>query len=215
MRTTRIASLLCALTVALHAHEARAQSTVPQHINLVALKGGVVDPVGEFTIVVRDLANNPVVGANVDIDFGQCTPDIRIGSSQPYPGLTTSCDGPVGHVRAITDALGIARFRIVGAASNPTGHAPGASTACARVTADGILLGTMSVGAFDQDGSSGVNPTDASICFSDSLDFFMNGSYVGRSDYNNSGTINPVDISILLGVSLRRESLASAAAYCN
>ncbi len=183
--------------------------SMPCQVNLVGATGGEADAVSEFSIVVRDLAQNPIANSIVLIDFAAC-PDLRIAAQQPFSGVTANCGGSVGAVSAITDATGIATFRIVGGARNLTGGVPGAGFRCARVYADGVLVGTLNVGAFDQNGVGGVNPVDVSVWL---MDFFT-GTYVGRSDFDCNQTLSPVDLSRLLSVSIAGGSTSSAAAYC-
>jgi hypothetical protein len=186
-------------------------ASMPCQIHLVGMAGGAADPAGEFSVVVRDLAQNPMAGVALHIVLNDCT-DLRVAVIQPHPGVTVDCSsGPVGTVRAVTDASGTGTFRIVGGARNPTGAAPGAGFQCARVYADGVFLGRVNVGAFDQNGVSGVGPADLSVWLTD----FYSGVYVGRSDFDCTHTLSPVDLSRLLSVSLSGSSGASAAAYCN
>lgn len=185
-------------------------ATMPCHINLVGTTGGTADAAGEFSIVVRDFANNPMAGSVVSVFFAECA-DLRIAAVQPFPGLTVDCGATVGTVTGITNGDGIVEFRIVGGARNLSGGAPGAGFRCARVYADGVLLGTVNVGAFDQNGAGGVNPVDVSLWLGD----IFSGSYFGRSDYDCSGTLSPVDLSRLLSASLSGGSMASAASYCH
>ncbi len=187
-----------------------ADSSVPCGINLVGSTGGVADSRGEFTIIVRDLANNPIPGSSVVIDFNACTPDIRVCSVQPAGGVTADCAGVVGEINAVTDGAGTVVLRIVGG-SNNSGSSPASGFKCATVYADGVNLRTLNVGAFDQNGGGGVSPTDISLWLPDSFD----GDFEGRSDYNCSNTISPTDLSVLLGASLGGGSFNSCAAYCH
>jgi hypothetical protein len=194
-------------------------STIPCGINLVGLQNGLADPQGKITMVVRDLANNPVVGCDVSVDFSGCLPDIRIATVQPWPGLRLECTAApggaaaVGIVHGITDANGIVTMSIVGGASNTVGGAPGAGFRCATVYAGAVNLGTINVGAFDQNAAGGVNPSDVSMVISDVL----RGVVVGRSDLNCTSSINVADISLELRASLAAQSqgIASAADYCH
>lgn len=182
-----------------------ANSDIPCGITLVGTTGGIADPLGEFTIVLRDLAFNPAPGCEVMIHFGACDPDIRISMNQPHPGLRVECDG--ARVYATTDANGPIRARIVGAAT------PGATAAgfkCAAVYGGGQLLGTINVAACDFDGGGGANPADISWFLVDLFD----GDFEGRSDYNCSNTISPTDLSILLRLTLGAGSFNSGGAYC-
>ena len=187
-----------------------ADSQVPCGLNLVGSTGGVADSRGSFTIIVRDLAQNPIPGSSVVIDFNACTPDIRVCSVQPAGGVTADCAGVVGEINAVTDGAGTVVLRIVGGANNVGGSAA-AGFKCATVYADGVNLGTINVGAFDQNGGGGVNPTDLSLFLPDSFD----GDFEGRSDYNCSNTVNPTDLSLLLGASLGGGSATSCTVYCH
>jgi hypothetical protein len=193
-------------------------SDVPCGINLVGTHSGIADPRGAFTIVVRDIAHNPVVGCEVTIDFGACS-DLRIATVQTSPGVTVECVSTPAHpfphalIHATTDAMGAVHMSIIGSATNTAAHTPGAGFKCATVYGGTGNLGTMNVGAFDQDGGGGVNPADISAWLPDFFDYPT--TYRGRSDFNCTNSINPADLSILLGVSLGSGSTESAADYCH
>jgi hypothetical protein len=203
--------LVFASSNALAAVPSPADSTIPCGINLVGTTGGVADAQGMFTIVVRDLAQNPIAGSSVVIDFDACTPDIQICSVQPVSGVTADCltEG-VGEVTAVTDGSGTVMISIVGGANNTFTNAPAAGSNCGIIFADGVNLGPVNVGAFDQNGSGGVNPADVSVWLADSFD----GDLEGRSDFNCAGGVNPADLSVLLGVSLGGGSATSCGSYC-
>jgi len=191
-------------------------SDVPCGINLVGSTGGVADSKGEFTIIVRDLAQNPIAGSSVVISFDACEIDIRVCSVQPVSGVVADClSGPVGEISAVTDGAGTVVLRVVGGARNNSAGAAAEGFKCATVYADGVNLtlpvGGLNVGAFDQNGAGGINPADISVWLSDSFDAGLEG----RSDFNCSNTINPVDLSLLLSASLGGGSAASCGAYCN
>lgn len=188
-----------------------ADSDVPCGLNLVGSTGGVADVRGEFTITVRDLAHNPIAGSSVVIDFNACSTDIRICSVQPVAGVTADCSGAVGEINAVTNGAGAVVLRIVGGARNIASGSPASPFKCATVYADGVNLGNINVGAYDENASGGVNPADVSVWLPDSFD----ADYEGRSDFNCSGTINPADLSLLLGVSLGGGSATSCSAYCH
>ncbi len=190
------------------------QSSIPCQINLVGSTGGVADGIGETQVVIRDFARNPLAGAVVTIDFSACT-DLRIATSQPFPGVEAHCDAPIGTVTATTNAAGIATFRIVGGARNSAGGAPGAGYQCALVYADGVLIGRVNIGAFDQNGIGGVNPVDVSVWLMDFFTGQITGTYFGRSDFDCSQTLSPADLSRLLSASIAGGSTTSGAAYCN
>jgi hypothetical protein len=85
-------------------------------------------------------------------------------------------------------------------------HAPGAG----KVWADGVLLGTMGVGSYDQNGVAGVTGADLSRWLGD----FVSLAHPDRSDYNASGTVTGADLSLWLGVFVSLASNASSASYC-
>jgi hypothetical protein len=188
-----------------------ADSDVPCGFNLVGTTGGVADPRGQFTIIVRDLAQNPIPGSSVVIDFNACTPDIRVCSVQPAGGVTADCSGAVGEINVVTDGAGTVVLRIVGGANNIASGTPAAGFKCATVYADGVNLGTVNVGAYDENGGTGVNPADVSVWLPDSFD----GDFEGRSDFNCTNSINPADLSLLLGASLGGQSFNSCSSYCH
>ena len=99
-----------------------------------------------------------------------------------------------------------------GAASNDGGGAPGAGFKCATVFAGDENLGTINVGAFDQNGFGGVNPADISVWIRDA--FAFPSAFYGRSDFNCTRTINPADLTLLLQTSFGSGSTRSALAYC-
>src|SRR5437016_7499658 len=65
-------------------------STFPACITLVGNTALVPDPVGQFTVVVRDLGNNPLNNASVVIDLSACH-DLLICNDQLDAGATVVC----------------------------------------------------------------------------------------------------------------------------
>jgi hypothetical protein len=191
-------------------------SDVPCGIVLVGTSNSVPDPRGEFLVIVRDLAQNPVEGCEVSIDFQQCF-DVQVSLDQPWPGLSVECvSGAPSYaiVRGITDTQGTVVFRIVGGARNTGQGSPAAGFKCARVFVNGVELtipvGGLNVAAYDQNSSGGVNPADVALMLSDAF----SPGLEGRSDFNCSNTINPVDVSMMLQASLQGGSQQSASDYC-
>jgi hypothetical protein len=181
--------------------------------------GTVVDPVGNYTVVVRDLANNPIQNSSVVLDFSVCGSfDTRLANSQIHPGVTLDC--PTKSVRGLTDATGTIVFRVMGGAQN-TGAAPGNLSPCARVFADGVLIkdavttggtGNVKVAAYDENGVGGVTPLDLSAWVGD---FFAAGApYLVRSDFDGNGALSPLDLSNQVAVFFAAGSFTGAAGYC-
>lgn len=185
-------------------------SSLPLGILLVGESAGITDPAGEFTVVIRDLANNPMAGVAVLVDFGQCGTDMGICTVPGLPGEQVSCLPP--GVVAITGITGTAHFAIRGGSRTLD---PSTVGSCARVWADGVFVGSLSVGAFDLNGQGGVGPPDISRWLSDyfkSATIFINYS---RSDYDFNGTLGSADLALLLRASLRGHSAGSCSSYCN
>lgn len=167
-------------------------STVPSCISLVGSYGGVpATAAGGFVVIVRDLANNPIAGASVVIDLSGCA-DLSICADQLDPAATVNCAAKT--VRKFTAADGSVHFTMLGG-SNGAGSAVTLLNG-GRIYANGILLGSPTVSAFDLDGSGGVGANDFSAWLGD---FFTGNSY-GRSDYDCSGNVGANDLSVWLGV---------------
>ena len=183
-----------------------ANSTLPAGIAVVGSSLGVSDSVaGKFSVVVRDLANNPLNGSSVVIDFS-ADADIKICNPQLNPSYTLNC--PARTVRKFTDASGTAGFTIVGGG---TGLAPSVIAGSgSKIYADGVLLGNRTVAAYDIDGIGGVGTGDLSAWLTD----FGSGFAYGRSDYDFSGGIGTGDLSLWLTVFGAAASSASCTATC-
>src|SRR6185436_19408633 len=89
-----------------------ANSTTPACITLVGSLAGSPDAAaGQFTVIVRDLANNPLVGATVVIDISNAI-DMAICSDQHDPSAVVDCAG--GRVSKLTASDGSVTFTILG-----------------------------------------------------------------------------------------------------
>ncbi|NOT34064.1 MAG: hypothetical protein HOP12_07830 [Candidatus Eisenbacteria bacterium] len=181
----------------------------------------VVEPQVDKNIVVRDALGGVVQNSTVEIRFGTCTStgEFRLCGTQPHAGVGVSCVDKA--VVAVTDASGVANFRVVGHALNVGGGTSGAPAAglgnvqCAEVRADGVVLGSLRVKAFDQNGAAGVNAVDVSLVLNDRFSVVggpFSASYRSRSDFNDDGFVNPVDLSTELNVRFSNASLNSCAA---
>lgn len=185
-----VAACQCSEALAVCDH---ANSTFPANgIYVVGSNGSTVDPLGEFSVTLRDRNNNPIPPpATVSIDFAFCT-DIRL-APQTFGSITVS--GCV--VTAPVNDLGVARFRIRGGAVN-SGGSPGAGFECAVITnstVDCSYLNNVTVAAFDQTGNlNGVTGGDLAAW---TADFFAAPQpVVGRSDYNFDDAITGGDLAI-------------------
>lgn len=160
-------------------------STVPGCITLVGSNTGVVDSVGgKFCVTVRDLANNPLNGSSVAIDISGRA-DLRFCNDQLNANYIQNC--AAGTVRAFTNATGVVCFTLLGSSQGAAVTLGGGG----RIYADGVLIGTPGVSAYDLDGAGGVGANDLSKWLVD----FGSGTAYGRSDYDCSGAIGANDLS--------------------
>jgi hypothetical protein len=199
--------LFTAMLPAVAAHAQTYCIDGPCGVNLVGFKGSVLDPHGEirFRIGVGPTCV-PAASVPVELDFTRCTPDIRlceVGQNAPCPFVFTS-----------SDVNGYVTLRVAGG-SNNTGASPGYSGAacgggCVTIRIHAAPVGTLSVAAFDQNGSGGVNPADISVWL---VDAFAS-QYFARSDFDFSNSVGPADLALLLQVSLDGNSATSCNLYC-
>jgi hypothetical protein len=78
------------------------------------------------------------------------------------------------------------------------------------VIANGVILGSLAVSTYDQDGVNGVNAFDLSIAYSDTV----SGEYRARSDFDFDGDVDGLDIGRLYRAVLAGGSVSSGAANC-
>jgi hypothetical protein len=150
-------------------------STVPAYL--------VGSPDGAFvsTVTVRDIANNPVGGAIVVLEFYDC-PDFK-----PCPTACTAClVNP--YSRTITlqaNAAGVASFNLrVGDSGCP-------NPPYLHVYADGVLLGSTVFASLDQDGDLSVTAADVGIVIS------KLGSLDLRADFDGDQVVTAADVAIV------------------
>ncbi len=181
-----------------------ANSTIPVGITLVGTTAGVADPYGQFTVTVRDFSNNLIPNSSVILDFSANTPDIKIQSTQPFAGLTTDCTTKT--VRALTNASGVATFRIVGSSIGPvtSGFTKG------TVLADGVVLGHTEVAALDLDGVGGAGANDLSVWTA----YFLATQAAGAGDYDYNGSLGANDLSVWVAAFLSAGSTVSSSPNC-
>jgi hypothetical protein len=186
------ALLLCLSWSSASAEPSPNNSTTPPCISLVGASGTVpAHAAGQFEVVVRDIANNPVVGAHVVIFLSGC-PDLHLCADQLDPAMDVDCANK--RVGKFTSATGTATFTLLGG-SNGTGNAV-ELLAGGEIYEDGILIGTPTVSAFDLDGRGGVGINDLSVWLTD---FGALGAPAfGRSDFDCSGGLGANDLSVWL-----------------
>lgn len=179
---------------------------------------------GNWTVTVRDFANNVIAGSTVVIDFSGC-PDIQVSCDQ-LNAVTGQSFLAGKKVSGSTNAGGQFVFKVQGA-SNAT--PPGANTSagtnvgtpCAQVYADGVPLGGLIVSAYDVNGlgspTAAVNASDASLVQAEALKIAVGGTARARDDYNFSNTVNASDVSISSAMALQQSvgtGSKATAPYC-
>jgi len=158
---------------------------------------------GNMTVTLRDFANNVIGGITIVVDFSAC-PDIQLSCDQL--GAVTGQTYLGGKaVAGTTNASGQFVFKIQGAANatptatNTTSPGTNVGVACARIYADGVLLGPMKVAAYDVNGlgspGGAVNGADVSLVSAENAKVALGAQARARDDYNHSGTINGADVS--------------------
>jgi hypothetical protein len=138
--------LLLTVVFALTASPSPAASGVPSAANSTVPPCLVACPFGDvsFDVVVRDLANNPIVNSTVVLDFSRCPQAYlcTVPGQAPDPYVV---DLTTRTIRMATDANGLAHFPLrvggVGAAGQ------------VWVLADGVLLAQRALASPDQDGN--------------------------------------------------------------
>ncbi|HKQ56749.1 MAG TPA: hypothetical protein VJY35_02670 [Candidatus Eisenbacteria bacterium] len=171
-----LAALLLTTSVASAAVPSPQNSTVESCLR--------VCPAGDIhiRIIVRDLANNPVAGSSVLLDFCSC-PFIALcplQGGEPYQ-IVTSCQ-----VSMLTDAAGVAEFPL---------RAGGVCIGSVVVYADGVNLAQRGfVASPDQNGNMTVNASDQAL-----LGLKIGGPYDPTGDLNCSGALEAGDQGVLAG----------------
>ncbi len=169
---------------------------IPDYVTVVGHNGGGnPDPAGQFEIVVRDLANNPIAGVWVSLEFAACT-DLRICQTQPAPGTVVDCTPGAPRLLALSDVNGRVVFDVLGQGMN-AGASPGPGLGCMAVVVGGVVAKWVTVSVLDQNGAvgaPGVEITDLAAWLKD----LGSGNYRGRSDYSGNGAVDDVDFAILL-----------------
>jgi len=210
MRTILLV-LLCSVALAspalaIHSEPSPANSTAPECIWLVGAHAGVPDlAAGQFVVIYRDLANNPIANANVVIDLSGA-PDMSVCADQLDPEVVVDCANKT--VSKHTGADGAVHFTILGG-SNGGGNATTLLLG-GKIFANGTLIKQPTVSAFDLDGSGGVGANDLSAWLTD----FGSGNNYGRSDYDCSGAIGANDLSFWLTVFGSGTMTESCASRC-
>jgi hypothetical protein len=178
-------------------------STVaPTFVRLNVNKVGVPDTLGAnntVVITIRDLANNPVIGSNVVIDISACAAaDMRLGNNQYNANYIVNCTGKT--VGGYTNAAGQVRFTLIGGSTGSTVSPIGIG--CGRIYADGVLISSPTVPAYDLNNAGGLGAADVGVLLGDIGAYIAGGSVPaavrGRSDLDGNASLGAADLGILL-----------------
>ena len=161
--------------------------TVPSSILLVGASGVVADPLGAFSVTVRDFNNFPMSNSSVMIKF-YCA---GIGICQYQAGLLVDCSNR--EVMTAAGPGGVATFSLVGTAAPD--HCTPDDPSCAAVYADGVFLRYVSIAVLDLDGTPGLTGEDLAVWLGD----YFCVTYTPRLDYNGDGLLTGGDLSFWLG----------------
>jgi len=162
----------------------------PTFIDVVGTAVGVPDSRGTFTIVVRDMGNNPIASSQVILDFLAC---VETRLCQEQYDTTKVVDCPTATLRGFTNGSGQITFTVVGAAKNNPAPVAGPGANCVNMLADGVSIGLATAAVYDQNGAitnNGVELTDM-ICV---LKDWGSGLYYGRSDLDHDTVLGLPDM---------------------
>jgi len=202
--TLLTAAGLLAASAAMAGVPSAANSTTPSCISLVGNTAGVPDATGTFTVIVRDLANNPLSGASVVVDLSGCS-ELAICDNQLDANALVTCLSKT--TRKFTDGLGSVTFTVLGGGNgNPAATLLGGG----KIFANGTLIASPTVSAYDLNGAGGADAPDLSRFLTD----FASGQNYGRSDFDCSGNIGAIDLSRWLTVFANGTSQASCVSAC-
>ncbi len=199
------AACACALLLAAAAHAASIPNPTnwsidSDHINLVGVwsrasdRWNAADSLAygaRVTVTVRDIANNPVAGVPVVIDFSAC-PGLLISGTQSYRGMIAGCTSP--SVLNYTTPNGTVSFVVVGSLQGRAEQ----PRACAIVYVDSYLLGRLSVGVYDQTGTGGLTLADIGLFWAD----VNSGTYHARCDLDGNGALTLADVAYVWDANL-------------
>lgn len=169
--------------------------------------GGIPDPVAEFCVTVRDFNNVPIENSSVVIDFSDC--DLQLCTDQLDPGVIVDCISQT--VRKLTNASGVACFRVMGKSRQGLGCL-GAAKDCMKVYAEGVFLCSGDAPTLDlinQAGEDGLNANDLSQLINLWL---VCGTSPPRANYSvENQIVDANDLSVFVKLWL---TLAGSAANC-
>ncbi len=168
----------------LAASSAAAPTGVPSAFNSTLPACFATCPFGDMHIVmvVRDLANNPVAGSTVVLDFSGC-PGAFVCTFPP--GDPYVYDAPSRTVRMVADAAGRVDF--------PLRVGGGCGAGGVRIFADGVFMASYALASPDQTGNGMV------VCFAIDNDCDVFASKLGgtgpTADFDCDGDVDAMDQS--------------------
>lgn len=182
MRRTMTPLAIATAVLALLAWPFDAQSGVPSPSNSSVDPCLVFCPVSDidFHVIVRDLANNPVAGAVVKLDFSGC-PSFTHCLGVPSSLIVSDVNRTVSEV---ADVFGAAVF-----AMPMGGICPGSAV---RIFADGVWLATRSLASPDRDGNLFPDLTDEAAIQA----LAVANSSDPTADFDCNGIVDAADVGI-------------------
>ena len=166
-------------------------SSVPGSIRLVGRDAlGTSDPSGDFTVTIRDLANNPGANIVIRVEFLPCAA-ASICPTQGPAVTAVNCTAPNPWVEGISASDGTWSTAIVGCT---LGGQQASLNGCVRIYANGELVGSPRVSIVDLSGCDGVGANDLSVWLTD----FASELGPERSDYDGEGYVGANDLSLWL-----------------
>jgi hypothetical protein len=161
----------------------QAAAAVPSPVNSSVPACMALCPLGDmpFAVTVRDLANNPIAGSTVVIDFSGCPNGAYICPTRPGDPYTVNL--VTRTLSMVTGAGGAVTFPARIGGVGPAG--------CAKVFADGVLLRSYALASPDQNGNgvaTGIVDVDPAL-FAAKL-----GTVDPTADFDCSGgAVDPAD----------------------
>jgi hypothetical protein len=160
-------------------------------IKVVGHDGTVGDPLGQYCVTIRDFNNVPIENSSVVVDFSNC--DIQLCVDQKDPDVIVDCISQT--VRKLTDANGVACFRVVGKRRNV--DCTPKPNPCTEIFADGVFICAVYSPVFDLINEAGVGMSGNDLSTFLHL-FFDCGVYLTAIDYNCNATTDGDDLSQFL-----------------
>ena len=179
----RFATALLFAGMLTSAATATTSAGVPSPTNSTLPACMVFCPMGDipFTVTVRDLANNPLAGVTVVLDFSGCPNGAYICATRPNDPYTANLVART--ISMVTPANGTVLFPARIGGVGPAG--------CAKVFASGVMLGSFALASPDQNGNgvaTGIIDVDPALfaaklgTVDPTADFDCSGGAVDASD---------------------------------